>query len=185
MEPAQPPLPTASSFPFQSPAAGNHTSKLILESGEGFSTPTTRQKAGTGAPAGPAPAGPAAPRPWATSPPSGGGSSFGGGSAGRGATGAGVPDCRISVKVITVFGSGNDLRFSQGVTAKSISKSTTAKLTMSSFLLAGDPAHVHHTYGRLLHLQKSRSGALFGGFRIPLYALVAGGIGIRIAGLAI
>ena len=45
MEPDQPPLPTASKFPFQV-EAGIHTSILISESSEGFNVAATRQKGG-------------------------------------------------------------------------------------------------------------------------------------------
>src|SRR5579863_2325170 len=45
MMPAQPPLPTASYFWFQS-AAGSHTSILMSESLEGLSVAVTRQNAG-------------------------------------------------------------------------------------------------------------------------------------------
>src|SRR5262245_53068507 len=45
MVPAQPPLPTAWNFPFQS-EAGSQTSILMSESGEGVSVAATRQKAG-------------------------------------------------------------------------------------------------------------------------------------------
>src|SRR5947207_3571897 len=46
MVPAQPPLPTASNFPFQS-AIGSQTSILMSESDEGVSVAATRQKVGT------------------------------------------------------------------------------------------------------------------------------------------
>src|SRR5438128_12458787 len=46
MVPAQPPLPTAWNFPFQS-AAGSQTSILMSESDEGVSVAATRQKAGS------------------------------------------------------------------------------------------------------------------------------------------
>src|SRR5436853_7834165 len=45
MFPFQPPLPTASNFPFQL-EAGNHTSILMSESGVGFTVAAIRQKAG-------------------------------------------------------------------------------------------------------------------------------------------
>ena len=45
MAPAQPPLPTAWNFPFQS-AAGSQTSILMSESVDGVSVAATRQKAG-------------------------------------------------------------------------------------------------------------------------------------------
>src|SRR5215813_5626485 len=45
MVPAQPPLPTAWNFPFQS-EAGSQTSILMSESGEGVSVAATRQNAG-------------------------------------------------------------------------------------------------------------------------------------------
>src|SRR5213594_3757835 len=146
MEPAQPPLPTASNFPFQW-SAGNQTSKLMFESDDGLSTPTTRQNAGTAAPAAPAPAGPAEPRPCATSPPTGGGSSLvGGGGSVRGATGTGVPAIRISAKVMVVFASDSDLRFSQGLAPNSVPNKTNAMLlNMAGSLLAGYPARVNHT----------------------------------------
>src|SRR5213083_559764 len=44
MEPANPPLPTPWNLPFQ-PDAGSHTSSLISESLDGFSTSETRQNA--------------------------------------------------------------------------------------------------------------------------------------------
>src|SRR5262245_36009459 len=124
MEPAQPPFPMASNLPFQL-IVGNHTSKLMLESEVGFSTPTTRQNSGTGV-AGPVPAGPPVPRPCATSPPTGGGSSLGGGGSGRGATGTGVPATRNSINVIVVSGSDKVLRCSQGVAANSVPNNTKA-----------------------------------------------------------
>src|SRR5256885_14922143 len=46
MVPAQPPLPTAWNFPFQS-AAGIQTSILMSESDEGVSVAATRQKVGS------------------------------------------------------------------------------------------------------------------------------------------
>ena len=60
--PAQPPLPTAWNFPFQS-SAGSQSSISIWESGDGARTAATRQWAGSeagacpGAPAGGGPAG--------------------------------------------------------------------------------------------------------------------------------
>src|SRR5580704_14504899 len=46
MVPAQPPLPTASNFPFQS-AIGSQISILMSESDEGVSVAVTRQKVGS------------------------------------------------------------------------------------------------------------------------------------------
>ena len=45
MVPFQPPLPTASSLPFQ-PVAGSHTSILMSESDDGRSVAVTRQYSG-------------------------------------------------------------------------------------------------------------------------------------------
>jgi hypothetical protein len=45
MEPAQPPFPTAWSFPFH-PDVGSHTSILMSESDDGVSVPAIRQKEG-------------------------------------------------------------------------------------------------------------------------------------------
>src|ERR1700679_403047 len=47
MVPAQPPLPTDLSFPFQLASVGNHTSILISESLDGVRVAWTRQKEGT------------------------------------------------------------------------------------------------------------------------------------------
>lgn len=46
MDPAQPPFPTPSNFPFQ-PERGSHTSMRISESDEGVSFAVTRQNAGS------------------------------------------------------------------------------------------------------------------------------------------
>src|SRR5262245_57697784 len=43
-EPAKPPLPIAPNLPFQALGGGSQTSNLMSESGEGFITPSARQK---------------------------------------------------------------------------------------------------------------------------------------------
>src|SRR5215831_13773285 len=90
--PAQPPLPTASNFPFHTSANGNHTSISICESEDGVSTAAMRQ--------------------WA-------GSRMGGGVDAPGSPGGG-PAGMDSAAVIVVFGSGYDLSFSQGTCANAI-----------------------------------------------------------------
>src|SRR5437762_3932950 len=80
MVPAQPPLPTAWNFPFQS-AAGIQTSILMSESDEGVSVAATRQKVGC----------------WLNC-----------GAAGPVPGRVNVPAGTISARVIEVFGSAKD-----------------------------------------------------------------------------
>src|ERR1700730_3862385 len=60
MKPPQPPLPSATSLPFQ-PDAGSQTSILMSESLDGFSVAATRQNAGSSRKARPSAGGAATP----------------------------------------------------------------------------------------------------------------------------
>src|SRR5882762_4700666 len=80
MVPAQPPLPTAWNFPFQS-AAGSQTSILMSESDEGVSVAATRQNVGS----------------WLNC-----------GAAGSVPGGVNAPAGTIWARVIEVFGSARD-----------------------------------------------------------------------------
>src|SRR5437762_10996488 len=80
MVPAQPPLPTASNFPFQS-AAGSQTSILMSDSDEGASVAVTRQKVGS----------------WPNC-----------GAAGLVPGRVNAPACTMWARVIEVFGSARD-----------------------------------------------------------------------------
>src|SRR5215510_12601475 len=88
MFPFQPPLPTASNFPFQLDA-GIHTSILMSESGVGFTVAAMRQKAGRSANCAPPPRPP---------PPAG----------------ANAPAATVCASVIVVSASFREDRLSQG-----------------------------------------------------------------------